>query len=80
MHHELSISLFSCFALFCWINDRFVERQQSFDSLSQRFSGVPAGDYDYDEADYDGMDKVLIVPEFVTTAQTILFNKGDTII
>merc|ERR1712110_226357 len=46
-------------------------------------TGVPddySYDYEpnYDEGDY-GIDEVSTGPEFVTTGQTFLFNKGDTI-
>ena len=52
-------------------------------NFSQHFSGVP-DDYSYDyEPNYDegnyGLDEVSTGPEFVTTGQTFLFNKGDTI-
>ena len=83
-NHELFSALFSYFALFCWFDDRYEERRQALTPKFQStFTGVPddySYDYEpnYDEGDY-GLDEVSTGPEFVTTGQTFLFNKGDTI-
>ena len=46
-------------------------------NFSQLFSGVPGGISYYD---YEGSSHYEVsTPAFVTTSQTFLFNKGDTI-